>query len=82
MSKKLLVLIVILALVASFGFSTLAKAGEIIKAKVEAVNKEAKKIVLDGKEYAMTDEVAQANVDVGDEVEATVDNEVVTEIKK
>jgi phosphoheptose isomerase len=82
MSKKLLVLVMILVLVATFGFSTLAKAEEVIKAKVEAVNKEEKKIVLAGKEYTMTDEVIQANVEVGDEVEATVDNEVVKEIKK
>jgi len=82
MSKKLLVSVMILALVVTFGFSTLAKAEEVIKAKVEAINKEAKKIVLAGKEYSMTDEVVQANVEVGDEVEATVDNEVVKEIKK
>jgi len=72
----------ILTVMTTFGLSTLAKAEEIIKAKVEAVNKEEKKIVLAGKEYAMADEAAQADVDVGDEVEATMDNEVVKEIKK
>jgi phosphoheptose isomerase len=82
MLKKLLALVMILAVVATFGLSTLAKAEEVIKAKVEAVSKETKKIVLAGKEYTMTDEVAQANVEVGDEVEATVDNEEVKEIKK
>ena len=82
MLKKLLVLAMALAVITTFGLSTLAKAEEIIKAKVEAVNKEEKKIVLAGKEYAMADEAAQVQVDVGDEVEATVDNEVVKEIKK
>jgi phosphoheptose isomerase len=83
MSKKLLVLLMILAVVATFGLSTLAKAEEtIIKAKVEAVNKEEKKIVLSGKEYSLTDEAAQTQVDVDDEVEVTVDNEVVKDINK
>jgi len=82
MLKKLVVLVMALAVMTTFGLSTLAKAEEIIKAKVEAVNKEAKKIVLDSKEYSMTDEAAQVQVDVGDEVEATVDNDVVKEIKK
>lgn len=65
-----------------FGLSSLARAEEIIKAKVEAVNNEEKKIVLNGKEYPMTEKAVQVDVDVGDEVEAIVDNEVVKEIKK
>lgn len=82
MSKKLLVLMMILAVMMTFGLFTVAKAEEVIKAKVEAVKKEEKKIVLAGKEYTMTDEAAQADVDEGEEVEATVDNEVVKEIRK
>ncbi len=82
MLKKLLVLIMILVVMTTFGLSTVARAEEVIKAKVEAVNKDEKKIVLSGREYAMTDEAAQTQVDVDDEVEATVDNEVVKEIRK
>lgn len=82
MPMKLLALMMILVVMVTFGLSKVTKAEEIIKAKVEAINKEEKKIVLAGKEYRLTDETAQADVDEEDEVEATVDGDVVKEIKK
>jgi len=60
----------------------MARADEIVKAKVDSVNKDAKKIVLDGKEYTLSDDAAQSPVDAGDQVEATVEGDVVKEIKK
>jgi hypothetical protein len=82
MAKKWIVLLVMLSFVAAMGLSTMARADEIVKAKVDSVNKDAKKIVLDGKEYTLSDDAAQSPVDAGDQVEATVEGDVVKEIKK
>jgi hypothetical protein len=82
MAKKWIVLLVMLSFVAAMGLSSMARADEIVKAKVDSVNKDAKKIVLDGKEYTLSDDAAQSPVDAGDQVEATVEGDVVKEIKK
>lgn len=82
MWKKVVALGMVLVVISVFGFSALGRAAETIKAKVEMINKEEKKITLDGKEYTMSDEAAQVDVAVGDEVEATVEQDVVRSLTK
>jgi outer membrane receptor protein involved in Fe transport len=78
--RKLLVASLVLVLVAAF--TLLALAQETMKAKVEALDRESKKITIGGTEYTLSDEAAQVSVDVGDEVEATIEAGVVKDLKK
>jgi len=55
---------------------------DMVKGKVEAFNKDAKKITISGNEYSLSEEAAQTEVKVGDEVEATVDGGVVKKLTK
>lgn len=78
--KKLLVVSLVLVLLAAFTLPVLAQ--ETIKGKIDTLDKEAKKITIGGNEYTLSDEAAQVSVDVGDEVEATIEAGVVKDLKQ
>jgi len=63
-------------------FSLPVLAQDTVKGKTEALDKDAKKITISGTEYSLSDEAAQVEVAVGDEVEATVDGGVVKTLTK
>lgn len=80
MTKKVLAVFLALAVVVAFSLPVLAQ--DTVKGKIEALDKEAKKITIGGTEYSLSDEAAQVEVAVGDEVEATVDGGVVKTLTK
>lgn len=69
--RRLLAVSLVLVFLAAFTLPALAQ--EMVKGKVEAFDKEAKKISIAGTEYPLSDEAAKASVKVGDEVEATLE---------
>ena len=69
--RRLLTTSLVMMLLAVFTLSVLAQ--ETVKGKIESLDKGAKKISIAGAEYTLSDEVAKANVKVGDEVEATIE---------
>jgi hypothetical protein len=79
MTKKLFVILVALVVVA-FSLSVLAQA-IVVQGKVEALDTVAKKVTINGTEYLLSDQAAQAKVKVGDMVEATVQGNVVQTLK-
>lgn len=80
MLKKMLVIFTALAILAIFTVPCFA--AETVKGKVTAVDKEAKKIKIDDKEYKLSDEAASVEVADGDDVEATVEEDTIKELKK
>jgi len=78
MMKKLAIVFLALAVVAAFNLPALAQ--EIIKGKIEALDTDAKKVTINGTEYTMSDEASQAEVYLGDEVEAIVQDGVVQDL--
>lgn len=80
MTRKLLAASLVLVLMVAFTLPALAQ--ETVKGKIEALDKESKKITIGGNEYTLSDEAAQVNVDVDDEVEATIEAGVVKDLKK
>ena len=80
MTRKLLAASLVLVLIVAFTLPVLAQ--ETVKGKIEVLDKEAKKITIAGTEYTLSDEAAQAIVDVGDEVEAIIEAGVVKDLKK
>lgn len=68
----------VVALVVAFGLVALAQ--DVVKGKVEALEKDAKKITISRTEYSLSNEAAQAKVEIGDEVEATVEGKVVEKL--
>jgi hypothetical protein len=80
MTKKIFVVFTILAVLVCFSLPSFA--AETVKGKVTALDKEAKKIQIDEKEYTLSDEASSVEVMVGDEIEATVDGDVVQTITK
>ena len=79
-TKKVLAVFLALAVVVAFNLPVLAQ--DTVKGKIEALDKDAKKITIGGTEYSLSDEAAQVEVAVGDEVEATVDGGVVKTLTK
>ena len=79
MLKKTLVIFTALAILVAFCLPAFA---ETVKGKVTAYDKEAKKISIDDKEYTLSDEALSAEIAVGDEVEANVEDGVVKTITK
>jgi plastocyanin len=73
---------VLLAIAVVLAFTLPAFADETVKGKIEALDKDAKKITISGTEYSMSEEAAQVEVTVGDEVEATVDGGMVKTLTK
>lgn len=82
MIKKVLAILIALAVVITFSLPTLTMAQGTTKGKVDALNAAEKKITIDGKEYTMSEEAARVEVAVGDEVEATVEGDEVKSLKK
>jgi hypothetical protein len=80
MTRKVLLVLLAIAVVVAFTLPTFAD--ETIKGKIEALDKDAKKITISGTEYSLSDEATQVEVAVGDEVEATVDGGVVKTLTK
>ena len=80
MTRKLVTVLLAIAVVLAFTLPTFAD--ETVKGKIEAFDKDAKTITISGTDYSLSDEVAQAEVAVDDEVEATVDNGTVKTIEK
>lgn len=80
MTRKVLVVLLAIAVVVAFTLPTFAD--ETIKGKIEALDKDAKKITISGTEYSLSDKATQVEVAVGDEVEATVDGGVVKTLTK
>jgi cell division protein FtsB len=80
MKKRIWVISLAVALVVAFGLVALAQ--DVVKGKVEALNKDAKKITISGTEYSLSADAAQAKVAVGDQVEATVEGKVVKKLTK
>ncbi len=78
MTKKLLVFFLALAVVVAFSLPSIAQ--DKVEGKIEALNKTAKKITINGTQYSLSDEAAQVRVKVGDKVEATVEGTVVTKL--
>ena len=80
MTKKVLAVLLAIAVVVAFTLPTFAD--ETIKGKIEALDKDAKKITISGTGYSLSDEATRVEVAVGDEVEATVDGGVVKTLTK
>ena len=69
--KKGLVIFLVLTVVLAFSFPAFAK--EKIKGTVEAVDMKAKKVKINGTEYNLGGETAEADLETGDEIEATTE---------
>lgn len=80
MMKKLLVFFLVFAVVVAFSLPSLAQ--DKVEGKIEALNKSAKKITIDGIEYSLSDKAAQVEVKVGDRVVATVEGNMVKKITR
>jgi len=80
MTKKLMTVFLALAVVVAFTLPVLAQ--DTVKGKIERLDREAKRIIISGEKYSLSDEAVQAEVEVGDEVEATVDGVTVTKLTK
>jgi plastocyanin len=80
MTRKVLAVLLAIAVVVAFTLPTFAQ--ETVKGKIEALDKNAKKVTINATEYSLSDEAAQVDVAVGDEVEATVDGGVVKTLTK
>jgi hypothetical protein len=80
MFKKALAVLMVLAVAVAFSLPALAQ--ETVKGKIEALDKDAKKVTISGTEYSLSNEAVQAEVVVGDEVEATVEGGTVKTLAK
>ncbi len=80
MTKKVLTVFLALAVVVAFSLPVLAQ--DTVKGKIDRLDREAKQIIINGEKYSLSDEAAQAEVEVGDEVEATVDGVTVIKLTK
>jgi CRISPR/Cas system-associated protein Cas10 (large subunit of type III CRISPR-Cas system) len=78
MTKKLLVFFLVFAVVVAFSLPSFAK--DKVEGKIEALNKAANKITINGTEYSLSDKAAQVKVKVGDMVHATVEGNIVTKL--
>jgi len=80
MTKKLMTVFLALAVVMAFTLPVLAQ--DTVKGKIERLDREAKRIIINGEKYLLSDEAVQAEVEVGDEVKAIVDGVTVTKLTK
>ena len=78
MTKKLMVFFLALAVAVAISLPSFAQ--EQVSGRVEALDKAANKITINGNEYSLSYKVAQVNVKVGDLVKATVKGNMVTEL--
>ena len=80
MTKKILTVLLALAVLVAFTLPVLAQ--DTVKGKIERLDREAKRIIINGEKYLLSDEAVQAEVEVGDEVKAIVDGVTVTKLTK
>jgi hypothetical protein len=81
MTKKLLVVFLLaLAVVVAFSLPVLAQ--EVVTGKIQALDKVAKKITINGRQYSLSDEAAQTQFKIGDRVEATIEGKVVKKLAR
>lgn len=78
--KKLLVFCLVLAVVAAFCLPALAQ--DKVTGKIQVLDTVGRKITISGTEYLLSDEAAQAKFKVGDDVEATVERNVVKKLAR
>ena len=78
MMKKLLVVFLALAVAAAISLPSFAQ--DKVEGKVEALNKAAKEITINGTEYLLSNKLAQVKVRVGDMVQATIEGNTVTNL--
>ena len=78
MTKKLLVVFLALAVAAAISLPSFAQ--DKVEGKVEALNRAAKEITINGTEYSLSSQAAQAKVKVGDMVQATIEGNTVTNL--
>jgi len=74
--KKLLVFFLAFAVVVAISLASFAQ--DQVEGKVEALNKAAMKITINGTEYLLSQKAAQVEVKIGDLVQATVKGNIVT----
>ena len=75
MTKKLLVVCLALAVAAAISFPSFAQ--DKVEGKVEALDKAANEITINGNIYSLSYQAAQVNVRVGDAVQVTVEGNTV-----
>jgi ABC-type proline/glycine betaine transport system substrate-binding protein len=80
MFKKALAVLMVLAVVVAFSLPAFAK--DTVRGKVEALDKDAKKVTISGTEYSLSDGAAQNEVAVGEEVEAIVEDGTIQTLTK
>ena len=80
MRKRVLVLFLALAVVIAFSLPLLAQ--KVVTGKIQTLDNVAKKITINGTEYSLSDEAAQAKFKVGDKVEATIEGKVVKKLAR
>jgi len=78
MTKKLLVFFLALAVAVAVSLPSFAQDNFV--GKVEALNKAANNITINGSEYSLSNTAAQIQVRVGDMVQATVEGNTVTNL--
>ncbi len=79
MFKKVLTLLTGFAMIMAFNLSAFAQA--YLEGKVEAIDKDAKKITIDDSEYLLSDEVAKIQVHVGDEIQVSLEGNTIKTIE-
>lgn len=78
MTKKLPVFFLVFAVVVAISLPSFAQ--DKVEGKIQALNKAANKITINGTEYSLSNKAAQVNVKVGDMVQATIDGNIVTKL--
>ncbi len=70
MAEQLLLVLCGLPLLAYSSFSALAQ--DVIKGKIQAIDRKAKRVTIRGIDYILGDEAVRTQIAVGDDVEAVV----------
>ncbi len=76
--KKLWVFVLALALVVAMSLPSFAQ--DKVEGKIEAFNKAANKITINGTEYSLSRKAAEVKVRVGDMVRASIEGNAVTKL--
>ncbi len=79
MLKRTLTLLTSLAIIMAFNLPAFTQA--YLEGKVQAINKEAKKITIDDSDYILSDEVAKIQVRVGDEIQVSLEGDTIKTIE-
>lgn len=78
MVRKLLIFVLAFAVAVAISLPSFAE--DMVEGKVEALNRAAMKITINGTEYSLSNKAAQVKVKVGDMVQATVEGNIVTRL--